>query len=129
MKILIVTDAWRPQTNGVVSTLSHTAECLRGFGHEVRLITPEGFRTVPCPSYPEIRLAVFPGAEVARIIESFSPDALHIATEGSRGTAARRHCVRNGLNFTTSYHTQFPQYLRSRLPVPLSLSYRYLRHL
>src|ERR1700727_3187629 len=79
MKILIVTDAWRPQTNGVVSTLSHTVDCLRGFGHEVRLITPEGFRTVPCPSYPEIRLAIFPGARVARIIEDFSPDALHIA--------------------------------------------------
>jgi glycosyltransferase involved in cell wall biosynthesis len=128
MKLLIVTDAWRPQTNGVVSTLSHTADCLRGFGHEVRLITPEGFRTVPCPSYPEIRLAVFPGAKVASRIEAFAPDAVHIATEGSLGTAARRHCLRRGWYFTTSYHTQFPQYLRSRLPIPLSLSYRWLRH-
>src|SRR5580692_10768604 len=102
MKLLIVTDAWRPQTNGVVSTLSHTAQCLRDFGHEVRLITPEGFRTVACPSYPEIRLAVFPGAQVARHIEAFAPDAVHIATEGSLGMAARRYCRRRGLNFTTS---------------------------
>ncbi len=127
MKILIVTDAWRPQTNGVVSTLSHTAECLRGFGYEVHLITPEGFRTVPCPSYPEVRLAVFPGAKVAQAIEAFAPDSVHIATEGPLGAAARRYCVRRGLHFTTSYHTQFPQYLRSRLPVPLWLTYRWLR--
>ncbi len=127
MKILIVTDAWRPQTNGVVSTLSHTVDCLRAFGHDVRLITPEGFRTVPCPSYPEIRLALFPGARVTRMIEAFAPDALHIATEGSLGMSARRYCRRRGLNFTTSYHTQFPQYLRSRLPIPLRLTYRWLR--
>jgi glycosyltransferase involved in cell wall biosynthesis len=127
MKILIVTDAWRPQTNGVVSTLSHTVDCLRAFGHEVQLITPQGFRTFPCPSYPEIRLAVLPGPKVARTIEDFAPDAVHIATEGSLGLAARRYCVRRGLNFTTSYHTQFPQYLRSRLPIPLTLSYRWLR--
>jgi glycosyltransferase involved in cell wall biosynthesis len=128
MKILIVTDAWRPQTNGVVSTLSHTVDSLRGFGHEVRLITPEGFRTVPCPSYPEIRLALFPGAQVARTIASFDPDAVHIATEGSLGLAARRYCLRSGLYFTTSYHTQFPEYLRSRLPVPVRLTYRWLRY-
>lgn len=127
MKILIVTDAWRPQTNGVVSTLSHTVECLRGFGHEVCLITPIGFRTVACPSYPEIRLAIFPGAKVARAITAFAPDAVHIATEGSLGMAARRHCLRHGLHFTSSYHTQFPQYLRSRLPIPLSITYRWLR--
>jgi glycosyltransferase involved in cell wall biosynthesis len=127
MKILIVTDAWRPQTNGVVSTLSHTVECLRSFGHDVHLITPQGFRTIPCPSYPEIRLAVLPGPKIARSIENFAPDAVHIATEGSLGLATRRYCVRGGLNFTTSYHTQFPQYLRSRLPIPLGLSYRWLR--
>jgi glycosyltransferase involved in cell wall biosynthesis len=127
MKILIVTDAWRPQTNGVVSTLSHTADCLRAFGHDVRLITPEGFRSVACPSYPEIRLAIFPGAAVASRIEAFAPDAVHIATEGSLGMAARRYCLKRGFHFTTSYHTQFPQYLRSRLPIPLALSYRWLR--
>jgi glycosyltransferase involved in cell wall biosynthesis len=128
MKILIVTDAWRPQTNGVVSTLSHTVDCLRDFGHEVELITPVGFRSVACPSYPEIRLAVFPGAKVARAIAAFAPDAVHIATEGFLGMAARRYCLRRGLFFTTSYHTQFPQYLHSRLPVPLGLTYRWLRH-
>jgi glycosyltransferase involved in cell wall biosynthesis len=127
MKILIVTDAWRPQTNGVVSTLSHTVDCLRGFGHEVCLITPVGFRTVACPSYPEIRLALFPGAKVARAITAFGPDAVHIATEAALGLAARRYCLRHGLYFTTSYHTQFPQYLRSRLPIPLTLTYRWLR--
>jgi glycosyltransferase involved in cell wall biosynthesis len=128
MKILIVTDAWRPQTNGVVSTLSHTVACLGRFGHDVQLITPVGFRTVPCPSYPEIRLALFPGAQVARAIERVAPDALHIATEGSLGIAARRHCLRHGIHFTTSYHTQFPQYLRSRLPIPIAMTYRWLRN-
>ena len=127
MRILIVTDAWRPQTNGVVSTLIHTVDCLRDFGHDVRLITPEAFRTIACPSYPEIRLALFPGARVSRCIAQFGPDAVHIATEGTLGMAARRHCRRSGLYFTTSYHTQFPQYLRSRLPVPLSVTYRWLR--
>jgi glycosyltransferase involved in cell wall biosynthesis len=127
MKILIVTDAWRPQTNGVVSTLSHTVECLRRFEHNVSLITPDGFRTVPCPSYPEVRLAVFPGAKVTRAIDELAPDAVHIATEGPLGVAARRYCRRRGLNFTTSYHTQFPEYLRSRLPIPISLTYRWLR--
>jgi glycosyltransferase involved in cell wall biosynthesis len=126
MRIVIVTDAWRPQTNGVVSTLAHTVECLRSFGHDVALITPQGFRTLPCPSYPEIRLAVLPGAKVRRTLEAFAPDAVHIATEGSLGLAARRYCVRRGLNFTTSYHTQFPQYLRSRLPIPVGLTYRWL---
>jgi glycosyltransferase involved in cell wall biosynthesis len=127
MKILIVTDAWAPQINGVVTTLSSTAECLRRFGHEVEFVTPAGFRTVPCPSYPEIRLALLPGRGVARRIEEFSPDALHIATEGPLGLAARRYCVARGRSFTTSYHTQFPQYLASRLPLPLGLSYRAMR--
>src|SRR5665213_316100 len=127
MKIFIVTDAWRPQTNGVVNTLSHTAACLGRLGHEVQLITPVGFCTVPCPSYPEIRLALIPGARVARAIAMFAPDALHIATEGPLGLAARRYCLRHGVHFTTSYHTQFPQYLRSRLPIPLSMTYRWLR--
>ena len=128
MKILIVTDAWRPQTNGAgASTLSHTVDCLRGFGHDVTLITPADFRTIPCPSYPEIRLALFPGAQVVRTIDAFAPDAVHIATEGTLGMAARRYCRRRGLHFTTSYHTQFPEYLRSRLPVPLAATYRWLR--
>jgi glycosyltransferase involved in cell wall biosynthesis len=127
MRILIVTDAWYPQINGVVTTLASTAEWLRRFGHEVELITPAGFRTVPCPTYPEIRIALLPSRGVARRIAAFGPDAVHIATEGPLGIAARGVCLRRGLQFTTSYHTQFPQYLASRFPIPLGLTYRAMR--
>ena len=127
MKILIVSDAWVPQTNGVVTTLSQTVASLTRFGHTVRMVTPDQFRTVPCPTYPEIRVAVFPYRRMKQLIESFQPQMLHIATEGPLGFAARRYCVASGLRFTTSYHTQFPQYLRSRFPIPTSVSYRWLR--
>jgi glycosyltransferase involved in cell wall biosynthesis len=123
MRILIVTDAWLPQTNGVVNTLRQTASWLGRLGHEVRLATPQEFRTVPCPTYPEIRVAIFPYRKMASIIDDFQPEALHIATEGPLGLAARRYCVDHGLRFTTSYHTQFPQYLRSRYPIPMWASY------
>lgn len=127
MKILIVTDAWLPQVNGVVMTLRNTIEHLREAGHEVERISPEQFDSMPCPTYPEIRLSVLPGAQVARRIEELAPEAIHIATEGPLGFAARRHCRRRGLAFTTSYHTQFPQYLRMRAPIPLAWSYAALR--
>lgn len=127
MRVAIVADAWRPQTNGVVVTLSQTASTLERLGHEVAMITPEKFRTIECPTYPEIRLAVQPYREVARRISEFAPDAIHIATEGPLGLAARRHAVAERLRFTTSYHTQFPQYLRARFPIPLRLTYRLLR--
>lgn len=127
MRIMIVTDAWFPQTNGVVHTLSQTAACLGRFGHVVRFVEPRGFRTFPCPSYPEIRIAIAPMRRVAQRFDAFRPQAVHIATEGPLGLAARRYCVRRGLRFTTSYHTQFPQYLRARWPIPLSLSYAALR--
>jgi glycosyltransferase involved in cell wall biosynthesis len=127
MKIMIVSDAWSPQTNGVVTTLTQTVASLTRFGHEVALITPNLFRTIPCPSYPEIRIALLPYRKVARLIANFQPNALHIATEGPLGFAARRYCVAHRLRFTTSYHTQFPQYLRSRWPIPTSASYRFLR--
>lgn len=126
MKVIVVSDAWAPQTNGVVNTLRHTVEALRRFGHEVRLITPQDFVTVPCPTYPEIRLSMLPYRRVAATIAAFNPHALHIATEGPLGMAARRYCIRQGLRFTTSYHTQFPQYLRMRFPIPLRWSYRAL---
>jgi glycosyltransferase involved in cell wall biosynthesis len=126
MRIAIVTDAWSPQTNGVVSTLRQTTSCLEQLGHELLLVTPNLFRSIPCPTYPEIRLALFPYRGVSEVISGFRPDAIHIATEGSLGFAARRYCVRHGLRFTTSYHTQFPQYLRSRFPIPTSVSYRAL---
>jgi glycosyltransferase involved in cell wall biosynthesis len=127
MRILIVTDAWFPQTNGVVSTLAQTAAWLGRFGHEVRVINPGDFHSVACPTYPEIRLSILPYKNVERSILMFSPQALHIATEGPLGLSARRFCVRHGVPFTTSYHTQFPQYLRARFPMPLGISYRLLR--
>jgi 1,2-diacylglycerol 3-alpha-glucosyltransferase/glucuronosyltransferase len=124
---MIVTDAWFPQTNGVVSTLAQTAAWLGRFGHEVRFITPRDFHNVGCPTYPEIRLSILPYKRMKRSILAFSPQALHIATEGPLGLSARRFCQRHGIRFTTSYHTQFPQYLRARFPVPMRASYRALR--
>jgi glycosyltransferase involved in cell wall biosynthesis len=124
---MIVTDAWFPQTNGVVSTLGQTAAWLGRFGHEVRIVTPRDFHSVACPTYPEIRLSILPYRKVERSIRTFSPQALHIATEGPLGLSARRFCVDMGVRFTTSYHTQFPQYLRARFPIPLKASYRALR--
>jgi len=127
MRIVIVTDAWSPQTNGVVHTLRQTVSWLEHFGHEVYLVTPRMFRSVPCPTYPEIRLSLLPYRKLSQWISEFHPQAIHIATEGPLGMAARRYCVSRGLAFTTSYHTQFPQYLRSRFPIPTSWSYRALR--
>ncbi|MBB6093084.1 glycosyltransferase involved in cell wall biosynthesis [Povalibacter uvarum] len=127
MKIAIVTDAWFPQTNGVVKTLSTTAEQLRGFGHDVCVIEPGQFRTFPCPTYPEIRLAWFPYRLIDRLLREFAPDAVHIATEGTLGAAARRWCRKQHMPFTTSYHTQFPEYIRARAPIPLAISYAHLR--
>ncbi len=124
---MIVTDAWFPQTNGVVSTLAQTAAWLGRFGHEVRVLTPRDFRTVACPTYPEVRLSLFPFRKVSRDIRAFAPQALHIATEGPLGLGARRFCIKRGMRFTTSYHTQFPQYLRARFPIPLRVSYGALR--
>lgn len=127
MRIALLTDAWRPQTNGVVTTLSRTLEWLERLGHVTERITPEGFRTLPCPTYPEIRLSLLPGRRVARRLHDFTPDAVHIATEGPLGSAGRSWCLANDMPFTTSYHTQFPQYIRARFPVPESWSYAFLR--
>ncbi|MEJ2344462.1 MAG: glycosyltransferase family 1 protein [Gammaproteobacteria bacterium] len=127
LSVVIVTDAWKPQTNGVVTTLDHTGEALRHMGHRVQFITPVSFRTVPLPTYPSIRLALRPQRAVRRMLEEHAPDAVHIATEGPLGLAARRWCLRECMGFTTSYHTQFPQYVRLRLPIPLGVSYAYLR--
>jgi glycosyltransferase involved in cell wall biosynthesis len=127
MRILLVTDAWSPQVNGVVRTLQRLKEGCEALGHQTHVISPEQFRTVPCPTYPEIRLALRPGRAIARQIEAFRPDCVHIATEGPLGFAARRHCVRHGMAFTTSYHTRFPEYVHARFPVPLSLGYAVVR--
>jgi len=127
VKVAIITDAWFPQTNGVVMTLNTTAKTLRSQGHEVCVIEPTQFRTFPCPTYPEIRLAWFPSRRLDSLLREFAPDAIHIATEGTLGAAGRSWCLRNRMPFTTSYHTQFPEYLRARVPIPLSLTYAYLR--
>ncbi|HKU14498.1 MAG TPA: glycosyltransferase family 1 protein [Steroidobacteraceae bacterium] len=127
MKVAIVTDAWRPQTNGVVQTVSTTAQTLRAGGHEVLVVEPNQFRTFPCPTYPEIRLAWFPYRRLAQLLREFAPDCIHVATEGTLGMAARSWCLRNRFPFTTSYHTQFPEYVRARAPIPLGVSYAHLR--
>jgi glycosyltransferase involved in cell wall biosynthesis len=92
------------------------------------VVSPDAFRTVPCPTYPEIRLALLPGRKLGATLDDLAPDAVHVATEGPLGGAARRYCVANRLSFTTSYHTQFPQYVRKRVPIPESWSYAYLRN-
>ncbi|APV50082.1 alpha-mannosyltransferase [Betaproteobacteria bacterium GR16-43] len=127
MRIQLVTDAWSPQVNGVVMTLNNTIAWLRRWGHEVDILSPEGFRTIPMPTYPEIPLAVMPGREVARRIRAFAPDAIHIATEGPLGFAARAHCLKENLAFTTAYHTCFPEYVKPRFGVPLSFTYAWMR--
>lgn len=127
MRILIATDAWRPQTNGVVSTLEQTVQQLARRGHEVRMLTPEGFNTIACPGYAEIRLALGVQRAVGKRFGDVQPEAVHIATEGPIGLAVRAYCVTHRYRFTTSYHTQFPQYLRKRMPVPLACSYWLLR--
>jgi len=127
MKILIVSDAWFPQVNGVVRTLDTIRREVEKLGHVVEMITPDQFRSFPCPTYPEIRLAPFQGSTIARKIDEFAPDAIHIATEGPLGQAARRVCLRRDFPFTTAYHTRFPEYIHARFRVPLSLTYRLMR--
>ncbi|MDT4850153.1 Glycosyltransferase Family 4 [compost metagenome] len=111
----------------MVRTLKSTRRELEALGHTVDMITPLEFRTVPCPTYPEIRLSLLPSARVRRRIEAFAPDALHIATEGPLGLAARSHALRRRLPFTTAYHTRFPEYVQARFGVPLAWTYRFLR--
>jgi glycosyltransferase involved in cell wall biosynthesis len=127
LRILLVTDAWAPQINGVVVTLRNTLLWLRRWGHEVEVLSPEGFRTMPMPTYPEIALALLPAREVARRILDFDPGAIHIATEGPLGIAARAHCLKQGLAFTTAYHTCFPEYVKPRFGIPLAWTYAWLK--
>src|SRR5690554_6999983 len=117
MRILLVTDAWAPQINGVVRTLERTRDLLGQLGHQVSVLSPGG-RTLPCPGYPEIRLTLRPRKRMREAMADGPFDAIHIATEGPLGLAASRWCRRHGLPFTTSYHTRFPEYLRMRAPVP-----------
>ena len=127
MRIAIVSDAWRPQINGVVTTLGKTAEAAERLGHLVEVISADGSASIACPSYPEIRLAILPGRIVRERLRQFGPEMIHIATEGPLGLAARNYCVRHKLTFTTSYHTQFPDYAKARWGVPAAWGYAYLR--
>lgn len=118
MRIALVTDAWIPQVNGVVRTLASVTGELRAMGHEVELIAPDRFRSFPCPTYPEIRLALAGSRSVGRLLAEFAPDAIHISTEGPLGWAARNWCLRQRRSFTTAYHTQFPDYVARRTGIP-----------
>jgi glycosyltransferase involved in cell wall biosynthesis len=128
MRVLIATDAWHPQVNGVVRTLTSLARAARGLGVTIEFLTPEGFTSLPVPTYPGLRLALPSPVGIARRIERASPDAIHIATEGPIGHMARRYCLQHGLPFTTSYTTRFPEYISQRLLIPEAWSYAVLRH-
>ncbi|GGC26274.1 GDP-mannose-dependent alpha-mannosyltransferase [Siccirubricoccus deserti] len=127
LRLLIVTDAWHPQVNGVVRTLSTVAKVLRAQGDAVEVIGPDRFRTLPLPSYPEIRLALWPRRALARMVDGFAPSAVHIATEGPLGWAMRALCRRRGWRFTTSLHTKFPDYLHARTGLPPRFAWAILR--
>lgn len=127
MRIAIVTDAWAPQVNGVVRTLNATRRALSAMGHEVGIVAPSDFGSVPCPTYPEIRLALAHRHQVGERIKAIAPDALHVATEGPLGIAARNWAVERGLRFTTAYHTHFPEYLAQRTRLPAGLFWRFIR--
>jgi glycosyltransferase involved in cell wall biosynthesis len=128
MPILVATDAWHPQVNGVVRTLSSLARSASALGTEIEFLTPDGFPSLAVPTYPGLRVALPNRREIARRIEAASPDAIHIATEGPIGWAARAYCRRRKLAFTTSYTTRFPEYIAVRSIVPASWSYAVLRH-
>jgi glycosyltransferase involved in cell wall biosynthesis len=118
MRILVATDAWHPQVNGVVRTLTMMAEAAGTFGVDVSFLTPQSFRTFALPSYRDLRLALPYQAKIARLIADARPDSIHIATEGPIGFLVRRYCRKHGVPFTTSFHTRFPEYISARLPVP-----------
>lgn len=126
-KITVVTDAWLPQINGVVRSIQNTNRELERMGIEVAMVTPQTFRNVPCPTYPEIRLSVATYWQVARAIQAAAPDAVHIATEGPLGILARRWCLKNNVSFSTSYHTRFPEYVAARFPVPIHWMQAFVR--
>jgi glycosyltransferase involved in cell wall biosynthesis len=127
MRILLATDAWEPQVNGVVRTLTRIVAELRDLGDQVEVISPDQFPSFPLPTYPEIKLAVGAYEKVQERFKWFEPEAIHIATEGPIGLAARRICLEWKLPFTTSYHTRFPEYVSARLPVPLAAGYAYMK--
>jgi glycosyltransferase involved in cell wall biosynthesis len=128
MKIALVTDAWRPQINGVVTTLVELVDQLTAKGHVVEVIHPDLFRTRPCPGYAGIDLAIRPYSQLARQLDAFAPDVIHVATEGPLGWAARKYCMKHALPFTTAFHTRFPEVLKAALHIPLWMGYALFRH-
>lgn len=127
MNIVLATDAWHPQVNGVVRSLSATVDCLRRQGHRVEVIEPSRFRTIPCPTYPEIRLSLGCRRKVSRLLDEAVPDSIHIATEGPIGWATRSWCIRNGRRYTTAFHTRFPDYVALRTGLPPGLLWALMR--
>jgi glycosyltransferase involved in cell wall biosynthesis len=127
MRILVATDAWHPQVNGVVRTLIMMAEAAKAFGVDVSFLTPQSFRTFALPSYPDLHLALPGPSKIAQLIEQAHPDSIHIATEGPIGLSVRRYCRQHGLPFTTSFHTRFPEYVSARSSVPESWVWTALR--
>ena len=127
MRIALLTDAWKPQVNGEVTALTALVRELEAAGHDVLVIHPGLFVTVPCPTYTEIRLAAAPLPGVARRLQRFVPDAVHIATEGSVGLAGWLYCRLRGWRFTTSFHTRFPEYVSARFPIPTAWGYGFVR--
>ncbi len=127
MRIAIVTDAWYPQRNGVVRVLENVVRQLETVGHTVEVISPQGYLSFPCPTYPEIRLALFAGKGMKKRLDEYAPDVIHISTEGPLGQYARRYCLKRGYPFTTAYHTRFPEYVKARTGIPLRWLYHGVR--
>lgn len=127
LRIALISDAWNPQINGVVTTLTNTVQALNNLGHEVELITPDRFRTYPWPGYPDVGLAFLCGPKLRPMIKAFKPDAIHLVTEGPIGYAARRYCRQYGYRYTSSYLSQFPDYFKLRIGFPVMVSSAYLR--
>jgi glycosyltransferase involved in cell wall biosynthesis len=127
MNITIVTDAWAPQVNGVVRTLEATRDQLVRMGHRVSIVAPDSYRSVPCPTYPEIRLSMAGARRVGRDVAATAPDAIHLSTEGPLCIAARNWCLARGIPFTTAYHTHFPDYVAARTGVPTRWTWKYIR--
>ncbi|MGB3624832.1 MAG: glycosyltransferase [Henriciella sp.] len=124
MRIMLITDAWEPQVNGVVRTMKRVIQECEEMGHEWEVVSPaDGFTTIPLPTYSEIKLALFARNQITDRFESFQPDAVHIATEGTLGLAGRAMCLKEKHPFSTSYHTRFPEYVSARFPVPTAWGY------
>lgn len=127
MRITLITDAWHPQINGIVTTVTQLGNALAGFGHAVQIVGPDRFRTWPCPGYPDVGLAFLCGPRLRPLVRNFRPDAIHLMTEGPVGFAARRYCRHHRLGYTTSFHSYFPEYLKLRIGLPPAIGYGYLR--